>query len=140
MGDDILRRLREAAPDAFEGTGVLFAYLFGSVAREDIHPHSDVDVAVYLKPAGQDGLTVSLRLADRLATASGVGGIEVTVLNHAPLPLRGRAVRERRVFYSRDEPTRVEFESRTLREFFDFEIHARALDRELLRRIADGRR
>ncbi len=137
-----LDRLRDAAARIIEGTPVLFAYLFGSAATGRDRPGSDVDVAVYLDPTvSRDGyLDISLDLAGRLSSASGVERIDVLVLNDAPLPIRGRAVRERMVLCSRDEPARVRFESLTLREFFDFEIHARPLDEKFLRDTAEGRR
>ena len=97
-------------------------------------------VAVYLDRAPADPLAEALALAGRLEEASGVGGIEVVVMNGAPLPLLGRILRERIVLYSRDEPARVAFESRAFREFLDFDLHARELDRELVRRHAEGRR
>ncbi|MGQ0669944.1 MAG: type VII toxin-antitoxin system MntA family adenylyltransferase antitoxin [Actinomycetota bacterium] len=142
MDEATFERLRDAAALAFADGAVLFAYLFGSAATGRTHPRSDVDVAVFLDPeAGElDTLRVSLDLAGRLESASGVGNVEVVVLNAAPLALQGRAVRERRVLYSRDESTRVAYESLTLREFFDFDIHARRLDRELLRRHSEGAR
>lgn len=142
MDQDAFERLRDVSTAVFEGTEVAFAYLFGSAARGDTHTRSDVDVAVYLDPAAtlERALDLSLELARRLATATGLGGIEVVVLNGAPLPLRGRAVRERRVIFSRDEPARVAYESLTLREFFDHEIHARPLDERFLRDAAEGRR
>ncbi len=140
MADPVEERLRTAAPVAFEGSGVVFAYLFGSRATGRARPDSDVDVAVYLDPPPRDPLAEALALAARLEDASGVGGIEVVVMNDAPLPLLGRILRERIVLYSRDEPARVAFESLAFREFLDFEFHARQLDRELLRRHAEGRR
>ena len=121
---------------------MLFAYLFGSVATGRVHPDSDVDVAVVVEPSVPDDryLELSLELARRLASASGVGGIEVVVLNGAPLTLRGRAIQAGVVLFSRDEPFRVRFESKVLREFLDFRIHAEPMDREMLRAIAEGRR
>lgn len=121
---------------------MLFAYLFGSVATGRVRSGSDVDVAVYLEPgpALDRALETSLDLAGRLSSASGVGNTEVTVLNEASLPLRGRAVRERVMLFSRDEPARVRFESMTLREFFDFQIHAVPLDMKFLSDTAEGRR
>lgn len=121
---------------------MVFSYVFGSVATGLDRTDSDVDVAVYLDPTVPTArfLDASLDLTDRLSEASGVGRIEVLVLNDAPLPLRGRVARERVVLYSRDEAARVRFESRTLREFFDHEIHARPLDEKFLRDTAQGRR
>lgn len=132
-------RLGEAAKSAFEGTAVAFAYLFGSSARGTARPHSDVDVAVYLDSQPYDALGASLELVRRLS-AAGVDGSEVIVLNDAPLPLRGRAISEGKVVYSRDEPRRVRYESVTMRQFLDYKIHADALDVVFLRDIAEGRR
>lgn len=140
--DDVLERLRAGAPTALEGEPVVVAYLFGSQARGRARPGSDVDVAVLLTddvpPA--DYLDVQLRIARRLASVSRLGDLDVVVLNDASLPLRGRVVADRQVVLSRDEAARVEYESRTFREFTDFRLHADRLDRELLARHAEGRR
>jgi predicted nucleotidyltransferase len=139
---NLVERLREAAGRELEESPVLVAYLFGSAATGRTHAGSDVDVAIVLEPSVPAGryLDRSLDVARRLSAASGVGRIEVLVLNDAPLPLRGRAVRERVVLFSRDEPFRVRFEGKVLKEFFDFQIHALPLDLELLRETAEGRR
>jgi len=139
---DVVERLREGARSELAESPVVVAYLFGSVATGRSRPGSDVDVAVVLEPSvpPERFLELSLELARRLATASGVGGIEVVVLNGAPLPLAGRALSERVVLYSRDEPSRVRFEGKVLKEFLDFQIHAAPLDRDLLRATAEGRR
>jgi predicted nucleotidyltransferase len=140
--DDVLARLRRAAPTALAGEPVIAAYLFGSRARGTARPDSDVDVALLLAAtvATEDYLDLQLRAARLLANESGVGNLDVVVLNDAPLPLRGRVIRDRQVVYSTDEAARVEYESLTAREFGDFQIHAEALDRELLRRHATGQR
>lgn len=139
----VVEQLRDAVTAVLEDEPVVFAYLFGSHATGQAHLRSDVDVAVMLEERVPEGerLETSLRLARRLAEASGVGRIEVVVLNDVPLPLVGRAIATRKVIYSKDEPARVEFESRRHRGFLDFQIHAEPLARALLRRAAaDGRR
>lgn len=138
---NVEEQLRESATAILEGEPVVFAYLFGSQATGQAHPRSDVDVAVMLEEGMPENehLETGLRLARRLAEASGLGRIEVVILNDAPLPLVGRAISTRKVIYSMDEPARVEFESRRYREFLDFQIHAEPLARALLRRAAgDG--
>lgn len=138
---DVYEQLKDAAPTVLEGTAVVFAYLFGSHATGRDRDYSDVDIAVYLDSTvvSDSYLDASLDLARRLES-SGVGNIQVLVLNDAPLRIRGSATRERKLIYSRDEPARVRFESETLREFFDFEIHARPLAEKFLQDTAEGRR
>jgi len=46
---NIKQKLRTASPIIFEGTPVLFAYLYGSHARGLSHPFSDPDVGVFVK-------------------------------------------------------------------------------------------
>lgn len=142
MAEAVGARLSRAADLVLRGQPVRFAYLFGSQVTGGARPDSDVDVAVMLADgiSPHSYLDMALRLTRALADASGVRGLEVVVLNDAPLPLRGRVLRGRQVLFSADEPRRVEYESRTLREFTDFDRHARELDAELLRQTAAGER
>ena len=139
--DGVIDRLKDAAERVLPEAPVLFAYVFGSVARGESTRHSDIDVAVYVDPATRrDALDLSFDIADRLEEAARAGDIEVVILNDVPLRLAGRAIQERIVVYSRDECARVAYESLTLREFLDFEMHARSLDEQFLRDLAAGRR
>lgn len=138
---DVAERLRAGAGEVFEGTPVLFAYLFGSHVTGRAHVRSDVDVAVYLEEGGPPGrsLDLSLRLAGALERTCRVAPVEaLVVLNEAPIALAGRVLAGRTVIYSRDEPARVAFESRTFRMFCDFERHAEPLRRQRLAAIAQG--
>lgn len=142
MRDDLVVRLEQAADRAFRDTPVRFAYLFGSRATGRHRPDSDTDVAVHL--GGQidqnDELTVALRLCRRLSDEARIPDLDLVVLDHSPLPLVGRVLTSRVVIYSANEPARVRYESRRLREFLDFQIKAEPLDRLLLAEIAAGRR
>ena len=134
--------LKGAAARLLPNTPVVFAYLFGSHAAGRPHRARDVDVAVMLEDSvtQHDYLDRSLGLAGLLSDGSGVANVEVLVLNGAPLPLVGRAIQQRRILYSCDEPARVRFESLKLRQFFDFELMMGPLDRRFLADIASGRR
>lgn len=138
----VFEQLRGAAERLLPETHVVFAYLFGSHAAGKPHRFSDVDVAVLLEDSvtQHDYLDRSLGLAGLLSDGAGVGNVEVLVLNDAPLPLVGRAIQQRRVLYSCDEPARVYFESLKLRQFLDFELMMKGLDLKFLADIASGRR
>jgi len=139
-GRNLVDALRSAAEAELPAMPVVFAYLYGSHAQGGARPDSDVDVAVLLDPGVTAPESLASRAADALTTRSRVGGIEVTVLNDAPIRFLGRVLRSRVVLYSRDEPARVEFESRIGRMADDVEVWAAETDRELLTAIAEGRR
>jgi predicted nucleotidyltransferase len=119
---------------------VVFADLYGSRTGDRSRPDSDVDVGIALAPPVEDPERVASRVAAALTAHSGIGGIEVTVLDGAPIRLLGRVLRSRVVLYSRDEPARVKFESLAGRMADDVEVWAAQLDRDLLTAIAEGRR
>jgi predicted nucleotidyltransferase len=139
-GRNLVDALRSAAEAELPAMPVVFAYLYGSRAQGGARPDSDVDVGVLLDPGVTAPESLASRAADALTTRSRVGGIEVTVLNDAPIRFLGRVLRSRVVLYSRDEPARVEFESRIGRMADDVEVWAAETDRELLTAIAEGRR
>jgi predicted nucleotidyltransferase len=139
-GPELVDALRTAAELELPALPVTFAYLYGSRTGTRSRPDSDVDVGIALDETSDRPETVASRVADVLAARSSVGGIEVTVLNDAPIRFLGRVLRSRIVLYSRDEPARVAFESRVGRMADDVEVWAAPPDRELLAAIAAGRR
>jgi len=142
MGSDPAGRLRRDAAEALRPYPVQFAYLFGSRAEGRARKDSDVDVAVLLLNgiAEPEAGRIASRCAGALSAAAEMGGIQVTVLNHAPLRFVGRVLRQRIVIYSRDEPARVAYESLLGRMADDVEIWAAPMDRALIAAIAAGRR
>ena len=142
MGAELVDRLRRGTRDAFSPYPVRFAYLFGSHAGGRARADSDVDVAVVLVDglARRETERIGSRCADVLSAAAEVGGIQLTVLNDAPVRFVGRVLRQRIVLYSRDEPGRVAYESLLGRMADDVEIWAGPMDRELIAAIAEGRR
>jgi predicted nucleotidyltransferase len=53
--DDVIAKLKETEP-VLRGFGVAALYLFGSHARDEAGPHSDVDVFVDVAPGAAFGL------------------------------------------------------------------------------------
>ncbi len=138
---NVVDRLKSSAPVALRDTSALSAYLYGSRATGRTHAESDVDVAVWLAGGlSLDRTDTVLDLTARLADVSGLGNIEVSVLNWAPLRITGRVLSEGILLFSRDDPARIVWESRMLREFWDFRIRADEVDRQALRDMAEGKR
>ncbi len=114
--------------------GVVFAYLFGGTATGEIRPLSDVDLAVYLD-ATVAPLEARLAVIAAASRHLGTEEVDVVVLNSAPTALVGRILMTRKVILDRDPFARHRFESRALREFFDFRVFEQRL---LARRYANG--
>ena len=75
---------------------ILEAYLFGSHARGQAQPHSDVDVAVYIDHARADdtGFGYRANLTTDLMAGLGCNDVDVVVLNRAPPLLYHRVLRD----------------------------------------------
>lgn len=98
---------------------VIFSYLFGSLARRQPSPLSDVDIAVYLKPAANFAeykLEILGELMDILQTDE----IDLVILNTADIPLVMNIVKTKEVIVDNDPYERHRFESLVMRKYFDF--------------------
>lgn len=121
-------------PDFFRrNPDIVFAYLFGGLARGKKGRLSDVDLAVYVKnPKSLKFLPLFRQLSQILGTDE----IDLVVLNSAPISLSGRVLRNRQLLIDKDPFLRHRYESRILREFFDFTLRERQI---LQRRYGLGR-
>jgi len=121
--EDIVCALQsDEARKVFQENGVLAAYLFGSVVKEDAHARSDVDVAVVFhhsvpRPKYFDRRIAISQVLGRLLHTNDV---DVVPLNHAPLLLAFEALKHPVTLYVADETEAAEFELRTLGMYYDF--------------------
>jgi uncharacterized protein len=128
--------LAEVSAYLSEQPDVAVAYLFGSVARAQATPLSDIDVAILLPPelTGEALLERQLELAEELAALAGVD-VQVTILNRAPPLLAYQVIHDGILLHQQDVAVRIEFEVRTLKLYFDvkpmLEFHTQVLFRRI---------
>lgn len=118
-----LERYEPALEETFRHHGVVLAYLYGSQARGNAGPLSDVDVAVMFDPAVPEDARFH-RLLCLMSELSGVfhrNDVGVVDLASAPPLLRHRVYYEGRLIYCADDAARVRFETRALRDYVDTE-------------------
>ena len=118
----LLKTLKEKSGEVFHSSPVLFAYLFGSCARGESLPQSDIDIAVFVRRdlPQKDYSELEINLSIELDTLGFGAETEVRVINRLPLLMRGEILTEGHLIYCRDDSTRVAFETITRDEYFDF--------------------
>ena len=115
LGRRVARAL-EARPEVLE------AYVFGSVARGEAQPHSDIDVAVYLDRSRctREGFGPAAELTAELMRALGTNRVEVAVLNDASPLLYHRVLRDGIRIVSRDLAASTTREGQALSRYCDY--------------------
>jgi len=98
---------------------VVFAYLFGGLARGRVSPLRDVDIAIYTVD-GADIVQEKLEILGKLNELLKTDEVDLVVLNTAPLPLAARIIKNKIILVDKMPFTRHAFESLILREYFDF--------------------
>ena len=113
---------------------VLFSYLFGSLAKGNPLPLSDVDIAVYLADTLY-GTNDKLDILGKLMGILQTDEIDLVVLNTAGLPLVMNILKSKKIIVDKDPFTRHIFESLSMRKYFDFSVKESA---QLKRRYLNG--
>jgi predicted nucleotidyltransferase len=112
--EDLLREFFAAAPP-----GIIAVYLFGSVARGQARPGSDVDVAVLFRQQPRPSLEgLPLDLEGQLERRLGAT-VDLVALNDAPADLVHRVLRDGKVVFDSDPAARIRFEVEARNQYFD---------------------
>lgn len=138
----------EIAPVLASFPEIAAAYVFGSVARGDARPESDLDLGLVFRSRATRAVDIYWTLADiasQLEGAQGWSRIDVVVLEEQGPIFCHRVLLEGGLVYEADRERRIDFESETLVRAFDFwptyEIaareHAGGIRRWLARRRND---
>jgi predicted nucleotidyltransferase len=122
---ELVYQLQQILPDILCETPVMLAYLYGSIAADQALPGSDVDIALVVCSDSSE-LSPQQRMALEFAIEGaleqhGIVRPDVRVINDLPLTFRGEVAISGVRLYARDEVARVEFETRTWKEYLDFE-------------------
>ena len=125
--EDIRQRIDLLTDLFMDDSNIIFAYLFGGLAIDQRKPLSDVDLGIYVKNLkGLNYLSLFSKISQILSTDE----IDLVVLNSAPVSIAGRILQKRKILIDKNPFLRHQYESRILREFFDFTIK----EKEILNR------
>ena len=98
---EVIKALKSVRPQLKEA-GVLHAGVFGSTARGEYRPDSDIDILVDIDAKRIGDIVTYIKIADRIkeAVKARCPKVEVDVANHATLKPRIRKRAERDVLYA----------------------------------------
>lgn len=101
---------------------VLEAYLFGSHARGEAQPHSDLDIAVYIDEEAAEKSVFGYRaqLATELIAGLHSNDIDLLILNQAPPVLYYHVLRDGIRLLARDMRATTTREGRAVSRYCDF--------------------
>lgn len=121
LPSDILQRLSALKDILLNDKSVIFAYIFGGLAKGKLRPLSDIDIAVYINHK-EDIPEYKMRLFGKITDALGTDEVDLVILNTASVCISGRILQNKQVLVDKFPFQRHAYESLTLREFFDFRI------------------
>lgn len=104
---DVAERLR-SAEQVLVHAGADFAYVFGSQARGEATDRSDVDIAVHFPGDAPAAFELDVP-----------SGIDLLVLNDAPLAIKGRVATGGVLLFQKDESAQVHWLAMTRKIYFD---------------------
>ncbi len=116
---------------------IVAAYLFGSEAKGDAGPLSDIDVAVYAGTALEkpERFDLRLRLTNDLTSLFG-RTVEIVVMEDIPLQLRHEIIKTGRLLCCSDDAARIEMERETLSRYLDRRYYDKRHAALLLEKVA----
>lgn len=109
--------------------------MFGSYARGIIHPESDIDIAVYLKPGSKLSLNDELTMGREVEELSGLKPVDLRVIDDMPLTIQGEILTKGILLYSVDDKEWVAFETRTIALYFDYLPHIERFRKDFLESV-----
>ena len=108
---------------------IIFGYLFGSAARNDLRPLSDIDIAVFIGKIDEESYyDLKLAIHADICRVLKRNDIDVVILNTTTnIMLLDEIVRYGVVLIDGDRNSREEFEHKILHQAIDFKGQRRTL-------------
>ncbi|ETX00884.1 MAG: hypothetical protein ETSY1_09550 [Candidatus Entotheonella factor] len=117
--------LRNIVEQAKGDATILAVMLFGSTARGEQHPDSDVDICLVLEP----GTYAPEVLMDTRLGYLAAFPADIQIFQQLPIYIRQRVLKEGKVLWCRDEDALYDLAWRTVQAFDDFKpLYDRYLD------------
>ena len=116
---DISDHIKYASQYLEKRKDVIFAYLFGGLAKGDAKPLSDIDIAVYLDE-GTNCLDAKISILEDLIDILNTDEVDLIVLNQSSLPLSMNVIKNNRLLVDKQPFKRHVHYSLVMRKYLDY--------------------
>src|SRR4030042_2678844 len=129
----------ESIADTLSKYPLIFAYLFGSQAKDKSTGLSDIDLAVFIdkKIAKSERFNIRLRLANDLSAMTGTR-VDVIVMNDIPIRLAYEVIKYGKLILCRDKDAVIDAEIEILSKYLDRRYYDKRRSELFLRKIETG--
>lgn len=135
--DNIINKAKRFIEDINKKYKIKFVYIFGSQATGKATENSDIDIALYFE---EDYLPMEEAFIRGDIIEDGKAffkkDVDVVALKNASLLLKYQIIHDGIVI--KDNDYRADFESLSLREYFDFKYYSDIYDNAMIERIRKG--
>ncbi|MBC2581685.1 type VII toxin-antitoxin system MntA family adenylyltransferase antitoxin [Clostridium sp. DJ247] len=135
--EHIVNKSRDFIEDMNRKYKIKFAYVFGSQATGKAAENSDVDIAIYFEeeyPPMEDAFIRGDIIEEGKVFFK--RDVDIVSLNNASLLLKYEVIHDGIVI--KDNDYRADFESLSLREYFDFKYYSDIYDNAIIEKIKKG--
>lgn len=106
----------------YEREEIIFAYIFGSVARGRENKLSDLDIAVYIDEAKKPKSSSFGYRSDLITDIQPLSEreIDLIILNEVSISIAFSVLKDGKLLFAKSDEKRVEFHESVMRKYLDF--------------------
>ncbi|MBS3819949.1 nucleotidyltransferase domain-containing protein [bacterium] len=132
---DVSEIQKKLKPVLEKEKGLLFGYLFGSAVSGKVGSESDIDLAFYLDEKGVKDLFKERLLLIEKIQSFFQKKVEVIILNEiSSIFFKFVIIKEGKVIFERSHAQRVDFELKTMQDYYDFQPFLKEYNKAYLQR------
>ncbi|MFW6230155.1 MAG: type VII toxin-antitoxin system MntA family adenylyltransferase antitoxin [Halanaerobium sp.] len=106
----------------FKREEIIFAYLYGSMARETANRLSDIDIAIYIEKSKKPASGTFGYRSELIAELQSLvkREVDLIILNEISLSLAFNVLKEGKLLFTKSDKRRINFHESIMRRYLDF--------------------
>jgi len=137
LKNNVLERLPDLIQAVKQHSDVVALYSFGSVAKKELKPLSDLDFAILLSGQlnRQQRFEKHLELIGIFNTIFHTDEIDLTILNDAPFRFCFEVLKTGKLLYYKNKTELIDFRDQVIKNYLDFKYFRDSFDHVFLKGI-----